>query len=104
MPFTASIIERSFAYVPDKILKLGGATWLRPLGGPALTAPWERIRIGVLCAVTPNGTANINDVFFPVRSVRGPDQSRFRVYTVSIYWNRLTPTIEISDICVLRFY
>lgn len=64
MPFSASIIERIFAYVPDKILKLGGATWLRPLGGPALSAPWERIRIGVLCAVTPNGTGNINDAFF----------------------------------------
>lgn len=24
--------------------------------------------------------------------------------TLSIYWNKLTPTIEISDICVLRFY
>ena len=64
MPFTASIVERNFAYVPDKILKLGGATWLRPLGGPALSAPWERIRIGVLCAVTPNGTSNLIDALF----------------------------------------
>jgi len=64
MPFTASIVERNFAYVPDKILKLGGATWLRPLGGPALSAPWERIRIGVLCAATPNGTSNIIDALF----------------------------------------
>lgn len=64
MPFSASIIERSFAYVPDKILKLGGAAYLRPLGGPVLSTPWERIRIGVLCAVTPNGTSNINDIFF----------------------------------------
>ena len=64
MPFTASIIERLFAYVPDKILKLGGAAWLRALGGPALTTPWERIRIGVLCAVTPNGTSDINDTLF----------------------------------------
>ena len=64
MPFTASIVERNFAYVPDKILRLGGASWLRPLGGPALSAPWERIRLGVLCAVTPNDTSNISDVFF----------------------------------------
>lgn len=64
MPFTASIVERNFAYVPDRLLKLGGAAWLRPLGGPALAAPWERIRLGVLCAVTNNGTANINDTFF----------------------------------------
>lgn len=63
MPFSASIIERSFAYVPDKILKLGGATFLRPLGGPNLPAAWERIRLGFLGAVTPNGTSNINDVF-----------------------------------------
>jgi hypothetical protein len=24
--------------------------------------------------------------------------------TLSIYWNKLTPTIEINDICILRFY
>lgn len=64
MPFTASIVERSFAYVPDHIFKLGGATWLRQLGGPALSAPWERIRIGLLCAVTPDGANNINDTLF----------------------------------------
>ena len=64
MPFTASIVERNFAYIPDRILKLGGAAWLRPLGGPALSTPWERIRIGVLCAVTPNGVNNIEDTLF----------------------------------------
>lgn len=64
MPFTASIIERSFAYVPDRILKLGGAAWLRPLGGSTVDGAWERIRIGILCAVTPNGTSNISDTAF----------------------------------------
>lgn len=64
MPFSASIIERNFAYVPDRILKLGGASWLRPLGGPALSTPWERIRLGVLCAATPNGASGLNDIVF----------------------------------------
>lgn len=61
MPFTASVIERRFAYVPDKILCLGGAAWLRPF---SLCASWGRLRIGVLCAVSPNGTSNISDVLF----------------------------------------
>lgn len=61
MPFTASIIERNFAYVPDKILKLGGAAWLRPF---STCAAWGRIRLGVLCSVPANGTANITDTLF----------------------------------------
>jgi hypothetical protein len=24
--------------------------------------------------------------------------------TLSIYWNKSTPTVEISDLCVVRFY
>jgi len=61
MPFTASVIERRFAYVPDKILCLGGASWLRPF---SLCESWGRLRIGVLCAVSPNGTSNISDALF----------------------------------------
>jgi hypothetical protein len=62
MPFTASIIQRSFIYVPDKILKLGGASWMRTM--PILTQPWSRIRIGLLCSVTPDSTNNISDALF----------------------------------------
>src|SRR5512143_73386 len=62
MPFSASIIQRVFADVPDQILKLGGAAYLRQL--PVTTMPWSRIRIGLLCAVTTNGTSNIADVLF----------------------------------------
>lgn len=61
MPFTASIIERRFAYVPDKILRLGGSAWLRPF---SLCSNWGRLRIGVLCAVSPNSASNISDVLF----------------------------------------
>lgn len=61
MPFTASVIERRFAYVPDKILCLGGAAWLRPF---SLCSSWGRVRIGVLCAVSPNGISNISDALF----------------------------------------
>ena len=62
MPYTASIIQRQFIYIPDNILQLAGAAWLRQL--PVLTLPWSRIRIGLICAVTPNGTSNINDCVF----------------------------------------
>jgi hypothetical protein len=62
MPYTASIIERQFIYIPDKILCLGGAAWLRQL--PVLTLPWSRIRIGLICAVTPDGVNNIQDTSF----------------------------------------
>lgn len=62
MPFTASIVQRNFVYIPDKILKLGGAAWIRKL--PVSTQPWFRIRIGLICAVTPDSTNNINDVLF----------------------------------------
>jgi len=64
MPFSASIVNRVFSCVPDKVIRLGGASWLRPMGGPTLPANWERIRFGVLCAVTPNGTSNISDALF----------------------------------------
>jgi hypothetical protein len=64
MPFTASIVDRVFCCVPDKVIRLGGASWLRPMGGPTLAAPWERLRFGVLCAVTPNSASNISDVLF----------------------------------------
>lgn len=62
MPFTASIIQRNFVYIPDKILKLGGAAWIRKL--PVSTQPWFRIRIGLICSATPDSTNNINDTLF----------------------------------------
>lgn len=55
MPFTASIVQRNFVYIPDTVLQLAGASWIRQL--PISTMPWSRIRIGVLCAVTPNVVA-----------------------------------------------
>lgn len=64
MPYTAAIVERVFTCVPDRVIRLGGASWLRPMGGPTLPPNWERIRFGILCAVTPNGTSNISDVLF----------------------------------------
>lgn len=62
MPFTASIIQRQFIDIPDNILSLSGASYLRKL--PVLTMPWSRIRIGLICAVSPNGVANIADCNF----------------------------------------
>ena len=62
MPFTASIVQRDFVFIPDKILKLGGAAWIRKL--PVSTQPWQRIRIGLLCAVTPDSTNSIYETLF----------------------------------------
>src|SRR5512139_3944747 len=71
MPYTASIIERRFIYIPDKILCLGGAAWLRQL--PVLTLPWSRIRIGLICAVSPNGVSNIPDTSFTLGICSGQE-------------------------------
>ncbi len=45
---TANIIERLFAYVPDRALVLGGTDFVRPLN---IRNRWTRIRLGVLCSV-----------------------------------------------------
>jgi len=71
MPFTASIVDRSFIDIPDKVLCLGGAAFLRKL--PVGTMPWSRIRIGLICAVTPNGTSNIPDTQFTVGICSGQE-------------------------------
>jgi hypothetical protein len=60
MPSTATIVQRAFAYVPDNIMQLVGE-YTRQF---KVTNAWQRIRIGVLCAVTPDGTSNITDCPF----------------------------------------
>lgn len=71
MPFTASIIERQFVYIPDRILKLGGAAWVRKM--PVLTMPWQRLRVGLLCAVTPDSTNNIYETLFTLGICSGTE-------------------------------
>lgn len=58
MPFTAAIIQRSFANTFDNALKLGGASYLRKI---TYGTGWQRIRIGALVSMTANGTSNIPD-------------------------------------------
>lgn len=60
MATTASVSQRVFAYVPDKTLVFQGE-YLRQF---AVTNQWQRIRVGVLCAFTPNGTSSITDCGF----------------------------------------
>ena len=60
MASTASITQRVFAYVPDKTLLLTGE-YLRQF---AISNQWQRIRIGVLAAITPYSTNNITDCGF----------------------------------------
>lgn len=31
MPFTASIVQRVFTCIPDKVIRRGDASWLHPL-------------------------------------------------------------------------
>jgi hypothetical protein len=52
----AELVQRLFTYIPQNTLRIGGEQWSRTLG--PLNA-WSRIRIGLLCAVMPNNTANI---------------------------------------------
>jgi hypothetical protein len=52
----AELIQRLFTFIPQNALRLGGEQWSRKLG---VSNDWSRIRIGFLCAVVPNATANI---------------------------------------------
>lgn len=61
MPYSASIVQRQFIDIPDNVLSLSGAALLRKLPTSWL---WDRIRIGLICAVTPNGVNNIQDANF----------------------------------------
>ena len=54
----AIISSRVFGYTPDKYLLLQGDEWCRPLGA---LGNWQRIRLGILVALRPNGVNTIND-------------------------------------------
>jgi len=58
MASTATVSTRAFAYVPDNTLKFSGE-YLRQF---RILNQWQRIRLGVLCAITPDGTSSITDV------------------------------------------
>jgi hypothetical protein len=63
----ASISKRTFLYTDKNYLTLANEEWCRTLPNGNT---WSRIRLGMLCAVTPNGTSNITDcaLFFGVSS------------------------------------
>ena len=54
----AQIITRLFNYLPDNYLLLGGEEWVRPMGW---LGDWQRIRLGMLIAIRPCGTANLQN-------------------------------------------
>src|SRR5512143_81472 len=101
MPFTASIIQRNFIYVPDTILKLGAAAWLRKL--PVLSEPWSRIRIGLICAVTPNGTGNIADVMFTLGICSGNVYPGSNVNTLNFLGASLIGTQAVGATRLLTY-
>lgn len=57
MASAATVTTRAFAYVPDNTLKFSGE-YTRQF---KILNQWQRIRLGVLCAITPDGTSNITD-------------------------------------------
>jgi hypothetical protein len=67
MPSSSTITQRVFAQIPDKVLVFSGE-YLRQL---KIAGNWMRVRLGVLCAVTPNGTSNILDCGFFLGMCRG---------------------------------
>ena len=60
MATTTTIGQRVFASIPDNVLLIAGE-YLRQFKN---TNQWQRIRIGVLCAMTPDSTNNITDCGF----------------------------------------
>lgn len=67
----ATTIRRVFAHVPETILALQNAEYMRPI---AVGGQWTRIRVGILAAVRPWGTSNILDcpLFLGMGSSVGP--------------------------------
>jgi hypothetical protein len=55
----AIITQRTFSYVPDKILQLSGE-YLRQF---RFSNSWIRIRLGVLCAITPDVSEDGNTLY-----------------------------------------
>lgn len=60
MASSASISQRVFAFVPDKTMLFTGE-YLRQF---KITNQWQRIRIGIECAFTPDSTNSIADCGF----------------------------------------
>ncbi len=56
----AEIAQRIFVYTPKNFLRLGGEQWTRSLG---VLSGWSRLRIGILCAPTPNGVNSYSSNF-----------------------------------------
>lgn len=101
MPYTASIIQRRFVYIPDKILELGGAGWLRKL--PVLKLPWSRIRLGLICAVTPNATSNIADCNFLLGLCAGQDYPGASYNTLNFIGASLVGTQAVGATRLLTY-
>lgn len=59
----AVIEQRSFASGVDTYVRLTTGELVRPM---RWGAAWNRIRIGLTCAITPSGTGNLNAVRFAV--------------------------------------
>lgn len=64
----AEVASRSINLVSGNYLKLAGEEWVRTL---PFRQDWQRIRLGILFAVTPNGTSNIPDCPFYVGLCQG---------------------------------
>jgi hypothetical protein len=54
----ATIGSRTFNLIEDRHLTLAGEEYLRPLG---IGSNWTKLRLGLLVALTPNGTSNLPD-------------------------------------------
>ncbi|MBI5388202.1 MAG: hypothetical protein HZA90_26355 [Verrucomicrobia bacterium] len=52
----ATISSRLFNLTPDKFLVLGNEEWVRKLG---IGSDWTKLRLGLLVALTPDGTSNL---------------------------------------------
>jgi len=85
----ASIGSRSFALEPttDKYLSLTGEEWVRTM---SIGSTWDRLRVGLMVAIVPNGTSDILSATLQVGVCSGSTNTLRTPTTTNGYFDLVT--------------